>query len=786
MSDWSAEKNVLKCFRMLSAGEALWRRLLLSVSTAFALSLLVFFRHEADAPANIMFKPFLFLHFFYMVTALAVNAGLVYLVITVILSPARFKNLLSAKTMSGTQYTEVLEEQLRHRVDEVQKASASQAVDDNEPQADESAQQDLPDLPTVDRPVWEDAPSTLTSVEKVLFSDKTELAAKLIISFVVGVFIFGGLGSMSVSQDFLASMTINTIGMFLVSNLLLIYIRDRELDDFASKLWEKWMLLYLYNFGEAVGFFLLGKTVTDGKRIGLPRRERFMHVLIGAPTGEGKSTQTIIPQILNDATSVGSAVIPDEKHPELLNYAAGAWMKAGKKVYAFCPWDDQTIAINPLLSKDIFGHTRLTEDTDLITIVEMIMQMREEAMKAGDPFFKSRTRYIIFALLKLVQSFRDEYCTLPAIYHICANIEILQQFIDNAPPIIRRLWVDFDKLGNETRVNALTAVRERLDVFMEASVRKAFSKPEFDLSMLFREKEPCLLIVGAPFAKGEVASKIASLIINLIVNKAIGERASYIEAKQKKKKKIFVPNDIYLYLDELKALAVTRLAHLVAIARSAKIQVIGSVTDLGAFKVYKEDYSSLMANFRTQIYMRGLELESAKYISESLGDVNEPDYKLIRGMAIGQKTKRLLAPDEVRDLPEHEAIVFSRQASHFVVKLMSIFTSSWLKKKIVPTPDDMRKLYKSWGVAEGELVDSILPRIDEETFDMSKIKGNRSERDLDSTVENEFTREKVLKKNEYFKEEGGGTVGGQIPETLQFKNKRKGQAHDASDSGLSF
>ena len=569
------------------------------------------------------------------------------------------------------------------------------------------------DSSQADRALHEVDPNReLTLLGKILGSERTLNKAKAGVSIIaaspfyfVDLTIFPGL--IVLSMTFVIT---NGATMMLLSSFLL-YIESLEIDEFPQELRDKIYLSIYKKLSFSRGYYFLGEV--DGKKIGLPRMMRFLHTLIGGPTGEGKSSALIIPPLLFDADSPGSAVVPDAKSPELYNWVAGRWLKTGKKVYLFDPWHPETIALNPLLGAD---------EQELLTICDVMLREKEEAIGKEDVFFKSRTRYLLYAILKLVQTFRPEYCNLATVFKVSESVTTLEKFIDSSDDYIQAIFDDFHKLNSETRVNALTSIRGKLEPFMEEPVRKAFSKKEFDLSMLFRENEPCLLVLGCPIHKKEPGTKLTSLIVNLVINMAFEERTLMKQAIQRGEKAM-TPNDLYLYLDELRNLKVTGLPDLVSIARETRTHVIASVTDLGFLKYYKDDYGSLMANFRTRVYMRGLDYDSAKYISDSLGKERVASYRLFKGLMVSQESLNLLDPDKVTNIPEDKIICFTSKTNPFIANKVSIYKRKWLQRMKVEPPKEIRKLYELWGNAKEPLNDLVLPTIKDGDPDISAIRG---------------------------------------------------------------
>lgn len=671
---WATRDDVLKHYRMLTRTEALIRQLALVVVTAAIVSLAYLW-----VPLMILF-------------VLILAGNLIHAALDLYFPAANYRretmDTLFRRRQSPSSNSSAPDEE-----------SGATHSGDNTPSEETASatrtEADPQDAPVFARSFDDLRPFIIRALASRQGVQVMKVLSSLVISYPLGRFIS--------SLPFIFAgpllFTINAASLYLICTATLYWIEAQEIDEFPTDLKDVIMLSFYKKFSYSRGYYFIGEV--QGKKIGLSRMARFLHTLIGAPTGEGKSSSLIIPPLLFDAESVGSAVVPDAKSPELFNWVAGRWKEHGKKVFLFDPWHPQTVGINFLPDAD---------DQDLLTVVDVMMREREEAIGKEDAFFKSRTRYLLYAILKLVQSFKPEYCTMTTVYRVIESVEILESFIETASDDIKALFADFHKLYAETKVNALTSIREKCDIFMDKDVRKAFSKSEFTLSMLFQEKNPCLLVLGAPIDRKEQGTKIASLIVNLVINLAFKERRMQKQAIQRGEKS-FTPCDLYLYLDELRSLKITALADLVSIARETRTHVIGSVTDIGFFKYYKEDFSSLMGNFRTRLFMRGFDYESGKYVSDSLGKEDVVTYKYMRGVMASQEQRNLLDPDKVMNLPEDKLIVFSPKARPFIADKVSIYKTGWLKKMQVPPPNDLRRLYEEWNVATGDLQDPALPKI---------------------------------------------------------------------------
>jgi type IV secretory pathway TraG/TraD family ATPase VirD4 len=131
-----------------------------------------------------------------------------------------------------------------------------------------------------------------------------------------------------------------------------------------------------------------------------------------------------------------------------------------------------------------------------------------------------------------------------------------------------------------------------------------------------------------------------------------------------------------------------------------------------------------MGNLRTKLFMRGLDIDSCKEISDMLGKENYINYRYMGKIMASQDEKNLLEPAQVMNLKEDKLVVFSPHTPPFVADKVSIYKSSWLEKMQVPAPKEMRKLYKKWNAAKEDLVDLPLPMANGH-YDVARMKSGK-------------------------------------------------------------
>lgn len=505
------------------------------------------------------------------------------------------------------------------------------------------------------------------------------------------------------------------------------------------------------NYLTRKNYFPLGKPAGAGAlfRVGLMEEDRNTHMLICAPTNAGKTSNLIIPGLLYDAESEGSAMVIDAKSPELYNTVGGAWMKNGKKVILFDPWHEACIGFNPLPK---------ASNEELLTIVRAFMG-NPSRVAEDQRFFRARTQALLFALLKLTQTFPEELCNLPVTYLLAENVPDLENKLALCrDEKVKRLFKNFLMSTNEQKINMLMSVSEKLQLFRDEKVQAAFSRSDFDLSILFREKEPALLIVGVPHDKGELGTLIASLMSRLVLNRAFEETRLKQQKEERGEGPVFTPNPLYLYLDEFPSLNIPDIAEKIRMSRYTRTQFIICVQDLSELEALYIQYKSIIGNLRTKIFLTGCGLDTAKYVSEMLGKTRadtERYSKRILSILPGSKYKQweedlLMSPDSIQNMPKGLAVCFTEHTRPFLLRLENKDNSREIASKIVPLKGSNLKPYRP---NPEPLKPPKIPSMDEflgineEHKEMQKwlIEQNEKKKEL-TTV----SKEPSMVRNEYF------------------------------------
>lgn len=439
----------------------------------------------------------------------------------------------------------------------------------------------------------------------------------------------------------------------------------------------------LKNYLNDKNYFPLGKVLGGWFRVGLRGQDRFTHTLICGPTNSGKTSSLIVPGLLQDAQSEVSTMAIDAKSPELYNTVAGAWLKKGKKVILFDPWHSSCIGFNPLPKAD---------NEQILTIVQSFMG-NPSKVQEDQKFFRSRTQELLFALIKLTQTFPENFQNLPVTYLLAQNVPDLINKVETCRnEEVKALFKNYLLISNDQKINMLESIKEKLGIFRDEKVQAAFSQVDFDLSILFRERDPALLLVGVPHDKGAIGTQIASLISRLVLNRAFEEIRLKQQQESRGEGPVFTPNPLVLYLDEFPSLNIPDIAEKIRLSRYTKTQLIICVQDLSELEALYIQYKSILGNLRTQIYLSGCEMKTTEYISAMLGKTRTDTKRYSKNVLSlwpGSKFKQweedlLMSPDSIHNMPKGMAICFTEHTRPFALKLESEHSSKEIASKIVP------------------------------------------------------------------------------------------------------
>lgn len=131
-----------------------------------------------------------------------------------------------------------------------------------------------------ERPIYADKFEPLSyRIKKIFFSDTVVMlmraTAALAVAYFFSKFIYDKFSAVSL---FIVLFTLYIISLYVAFTSLIEYIENRDIDEFPHDRSDKIMLSISRTFSYARGAYFIGEV--EGKRIGLRRSSRFMHMIM--------------------------------------------------------------------------------------------------------------------------------------------------------------------------------------------------------------------------------------------------------------------------------------------------------------------------------------------------------------------------------------------------------------------------------------------------------------------------------------------------------------------------
>lgn len=157
------------------------------------------------------------------------------------------------------------------------------------------------------------------------------------------------------------------------------------------------------------GDIRLCKNKESGEYVYLPYKDRFLHMLILGPTGSGKTSQTIIPMLLQDVQNMNAGVTVIEPKGDL-----------AEKVYAMAHYYGRDVMyFNPILPDCPYFNPLVGEESDVIENMSTTFKM----LNPDSPqFFLDMMDNLVRNSLKVLKRSMGNDCTLIDLHRLISNV----------------------------------------------------------------------------------------------------------------------------------------------------------------------------------------------------------------------------------------------------------------------------------------------------------------------------------------------------------------------------
>ena len=432
--------------------------------------------------------------------------------------------------------------------------------------------------------------------------------------------------------------------------------------------------------------------------IGLDEKKRCEHTLIVSPTGGGKTSRYIVPGIAADAEYSGASVFAiDIDSPYLYESVKSGWIKAGKNVVHFDPYDYESydgrkkIYFNPLIGKD----KNPLSDEKLLDLSSMLFHLDGNDIKGGDvhahKYYSKRSSDLFYAcLLYLKHRYGAKHFDLLTVKSFFERgVKFIEgeivkfNGVDGKGKKIKNLFNNFLELPIYERAKVVTDILNNLDFLNDSKVGSRFKCKE-DGDCFFTEDffiNDMLFIAGVPKEKiNSGGGRLISFITQIFIDGIYESRRKALREENSDGRSFFI------YLDEFPVLTLNDFDVELANLRKTNTGVCLTVQDIAFLKNRYGDISLITSNIGTHIVMGHAGWETCRYYSEMSGEryvfhkesVKKHIDPVFAPFAFSSDFSEtpvasglypLISPDELKNMDRNSVFIYTKYVNPFILNL---------------------------------------------------------------------------------------------------------------------
>lgn len=398
------------------------------------------------------------------------------------------------------------------------------------------------------------------------------------------------------------------------------------------------------------------------------------HVLLVAPTGQGKTSGIMLPGIL---TEVGkrSLFINDTKG-ELIGHSYG-WLNQRHTCFVLSPTRPKTSHhYNPL------AHVVDMEDADDLASA-LVMNTGE----SREPFWDNASRLLLTSAILHIKASTPQapFSSLVQFLTTSSVTDLQQTLLQSPSPLARAAASSFVQslsLNERLAGSIMVELATRLYSMNNPAIVEVTSTNEIDFDQFVDKPTAIFLSIPASQAR---RLKWLSATFMMQLMKHLTSRA---EATANKR----LPRPAVLYLDEFGNQIIPHFPEYISLVRSSGIALIMAVQSHDQLtEAYGQNgKNTILANATTHIVFPGCSLPETTYYSERLGETTVPAISQsylydgifpTRTTTYGQTQRRLLNSDEIRRLPTRNLLVISDNLAPLIVFNYAFFDIPQMRQR---------------------------------------------------------------------------------------------------------
>lgn len=401
----------------------------------------------------------------------------------------------------------------------------------------------------------------------------------------------------------------------------------------------------------------------DGSKNKISLKRSLQHALVLSPSGAGKTTSYVIPNLLRLKNS--SAIVLDPSQE--IHNLTGKYLSRNFNIQVINVTDPEgSEKWNPL-------EKGVNSPEDIKMISESIITSAYPGSRGSDKFWEDGARSIINICISALKHDPSKR-TLAYVFQLLNKFNNDQDFINRlfSDNLSDELFQEYKGLASQPEKvfgSQVATAKISLSPISSPVLAELTSQSSVDFAN-FR-KEPTILFIVVP----EHQVKYYSFFLALLYRELF---ETFMEMPEKGDLPIF------MLLDEVGNTLVPGLPGYISTIRKRLVSVsliIQSTRQL--YSLYKEDADVIMENTLNHVYFPGLSIETCQKLSAKIGDrpVNRKEYWLPSNKKeYGREP--LITPESLRTLKSNRAIYIYGNLPPVMLHLTPWYKSTPLKRKV--------------------------------------------------------------------------------------------------------
>jgi len=424
-----------------------------------------------------------------------------------------------------------------------------------------------------------------------------------------------------------------------------------------------------------------GLFVNHRNRLSL--KNSYTHLALIAPTGAGKSTKYVIPNLINIDDSC--SVIVTDPSGELYDLTSGYLSSRGFKIKVINVSDpEKSLFYNPL--------HRISTGTDIRYITDILVDAAYPDSSGDQKFWNDGAKSIINILISCLKNESEEYQNLANVLYLLKKFgttgEKLDGFISrNANEQIHLEYQSF--LANDDKVlkGFISSAKNALGKFSDAGLAYLTAKESLNFEELRTEK--CVLYINVPEHEIKFYGFFLSILYTQLFNFAMEPKVSGQTYQS-----------LFFLMDEFgNSGTIPNFSTLITTLRKRQCSCSLILQDLEQLtnNYGRSDASTILnGGCTSQIYFPGLSYSTCEQVSNILGQATITHNE--KGFMSNEREKdmgrKLLNPDEIRTLDDNQSIYIFKNKRPVLLNMKPYFKDKKLlrrtKKEAHPLPSSQQ------------------------------------------------------------------------------------------------